>query len=303
MPTDTEKAGRHTLGAPFPRPSPHNLQHTAEHGSWQPGARGVREAPGAHQAHEFAGPHPGMWQDQLFWGEVPQLAHILSCVQFPYKKLPPKTGSHILSRLQETWCPWATQDPNLGKRWETGVVGGALQVLAAEGSTSWGLKGLESTHPRDPMGSHSLPPCPLPPPQRPPPGPACSDLPPHLSPGLTRGSRPYCDFQQKSAPSLPHLKSEPLISLPTPSSFMDPSWAQSPAPDKERPRPLPGGSVGATSNSPGHSGLTSHGPGLSPGGLTTYISISIPCPRQGECWGFSVTQAETTTPHPEAGRL
>lgn len=234
---------------------------------------------------------------------VPQLAHILSCVQFPYKKLPPKTGSHILSRLQETWCPWATQDPNLGKRWETGVVGGALQVLAAEGSTSWGLKGLESTHPRDPMGSHSLPPCPLPPPQRPPPGPACSDLPPHLSPGLTRGSRPYCDFQQKSAPSLPHLKSEPLISLPTPSSFMDPSWAQSPAPDKERPRPLPGGSVGATSNSPGHSGLTSHGPGLSPGGLTTYISISIPCPRQGECWGFSVTQAETTTPHPEAGHL
>lgn len=196
------------------------------------------------------------------------------------------------------------QDPNLRKKTKTRT----LQPLTDEEEppthASRGLKGLKPTCPGDPVGSRSLLPHP---PQTDTTAsethlPAAVGVCQHTSSPGGPGSPGFAvTSSRRSASPLPGLKSEMLLGPHGPSSPADPSQAQPclhPSPDKERPRPLPGGSVRGTLGSLGHCGLASHGPGLPPRGLDT--SHQPPPPQQHGRWGSSVTQAETTTPHSTA---
>ena len=194
-------------------------------------------------------PQPGVQQDQLFWGGVPRLARILSRIQTLTKSLQTDDWEPRPVQPPGGVVPVGHQDPNLRKKTKRRALQALMDEEAPPTHASLGLKGLKPTCPGDPMGSHSLlPHAPqidttasethLP---------AAAGVRQHTSspggpgyPGLAVIS------SRRSASPLPGLKSEMLMGLHGPSSPVDPSQAQPclhPSPDKERPRPLPGGSV------------------------------------------------------------
>lgn len=194
-------------------------------------------------------PQPGVQQDQLFWGGVPRLAHILSRIQTLTKSL--QTDDREPRPIQPPggMAPVGPQDPNLRKKTKRRTLQALTDEEAPPTHASWGLKGLKSTRPGDPVGSRSLLPHP---PQTDTTAsethlPAAVGVCQHTSsPGGPGSPGLAVISSRRSASPLPGLKSEMLMGLHGPSSPADPNQAQPclhPSPDKERPRPLPGGSV------------------------------------------------------------